>query len=124
MSRLSRGAAPVTRAGMFARFLALFALLALIAGGLSESPAFAGHGDLGAIEHAIDHGAADHADDDEDAADQGGQAVAHHHCSADVAPAMSPMDSPATDKRSAMRPVASAALASRTVAPPTEPPAA
>lgn len=122
MSRLSRAAPPVTRAGMFARVLALFALFALIAGGLSESPAFAGHNELGAIEHAIDHGAADHADD-EDAVDQGGQAVAHHHCSADVAPAPSPMNSPATDKRSAMRPVASAALASRTVAPPTEPPA-
>ena len=122
MSRLSRSAPPVTRAGMFARVLALFALFALIAGGLSESPAFAGHSDLGAVEHAIDHGAAD--TDDEDAADQGGQAVAHHHCSADVAPALSPMNNPATDKRGAMRPVASAALASRTVAPPTEPPAA
>lgn len=128
MIRLSRSASPVTRNVMFARVTALFVLFAILAGGI-VTPSAAAHGDLGAVEHAIDHHAAAHdaaeqPGNSQDAPDKTDHAVAHHHCSADVAPALSAVNTPTLHKSDGVRPVASAAMASLTVAPPTEPPAA
>lgn len=127
MIRLSHSASPVTRNAMFARVIALFALFAILAGGI-VTPSAAALGELGAVEHAIDHHSAVHddaeqSDSSQDGSDTADHAAAHHHCSADVAPALSAVITPTPHKSRGLRPVASAPMASRTVAPPTEPPA-